>query len=543
MNRSYLVKYLHSRVFACDHKNVLEDFLYQALLTNQFIAMSRANAVIDLRISRPHRWLAGKTAELVNWSPIQMNGVLDLIDAVFQRAKDDGSVLLEQDLDVFKPIADSQPLFRAYRDFTDTHDAVLSPNGRVRYLHYKCALAEVLDPKDDTNRRTLSKTIEYIQVQAAAALEKMYDSKLAIADKLTSQNGANCIGKQAAADAALRGVNATNDATAESVYGAWKFERRKNPGISVRRSSGLAQARISKSLAQSDAVEHRRSRIRADTRCLKERKKSCMFGFFHGLPMTEQVALVEMCRAERKAQRKLDQTDQIELDGFRRATRKSNSQLELEALIKNFAMALSFFDRFKQRGVASIEDAEAMLPTLSSDQLRLDWIREQIEMRVIGLGWVEFKAQWSSGKDDHVGSMQDLMSNLKDILEEERDRPIPEAAPAPIMRRKTFKELGTPTAEAELLSDQRLSLSSGELLAAAEAKRAQLEACGELDTIMDRQPQNPPPLDDSLVGHKLEIHWRYWRAARPGERGKKKQVLLCINSTRAMRLLLPRCTP
>lgn len=146
-----------------------------------------------------------------------------------------------------------------------------------------------LDPKDDTNRRTLTKTIEYLQIQAAAALEKMYDSKLAIADKLTSQDGENCIQKQAAADAALRGVNATNDATAESVYGAWKFERRRNPGISVRRSSGLAQARISKSLAQSDAVEHRRSRVNEDARCVKQRKKSCMFGFFHRLPMTEQV--------------------------------------------------------------------------------------------------------------------------------------------------------------------------------------------------------------------------------------------------------------
>lgn len=103
-----------------------------------------------------------------------------------------------------------------------------------------------------------------------------------------------------------------------------------------------------------------------------------------------------MCRAERNRQRKVDQTDHMELDGLRSATRKSNSQLELEALIKNFALALSFFDRFKQRRVASIENAEAMLLTLSSDQLRLDWIREQIEIRVTGLGWVEFKAQWSS---------------------------------------------------------------------------------------------------------------------------------------------------
>lgn len=187
MNRRYLVQYLYSHVFAVGHKNILEDFLYQALLTNQFIAMSRANAVIDLRISRPHRWLAGKTSELENWSPFQMNGVLDLIDEVFQRATDDGSVLLDPNLDIFKPVADAQPLFRAYRQFTEAHDSVLSPNGRVRHLHYKCALSELLDPQDETNRRSQQKTIEYLQVQARAALEKMYDTKLAIVDKLTSQ--------------------------------------------------------------------------------------------------------------------------------------------------------------------------------------------------------------------------------------------------------------------------------------------------------------------------------------------------------------------
>lgn len=459
-----------------------------------------------------------------------MNGVLDLIDDVFQRVRDDGSVLLDPQLDVFQSIADTQPLFQAYREFTNTHDVVLSPNGKVRYLHYRRALSELLDPQDETNRRSQLKTIEYLQIQAAAALEKMHDKKLAIADKLSSQGGANSVAKQALADAALKGCNATNDAMAESVYGAWKFERRRTPGISVRRSSGLAQARISKSLALGDAVQHRRARIPEGARRMRKKNQSCMFGYFHSLPSSEQIALVEMCRVERVAQRKLDNTDELALDAHRCATRKSNSELELESLIKNFALALSFFDRFKQRRVKSIAEARVISDSLGSEQLRLDWVREQIEMRVIGLGWVEFRTQWSSGKDESVGNLSDLMCHLADILCEEEERPIPEAAAAPIMRRKTFKELGTPTAQAEELSDQRLSMSSEQLLAAAERKRAELEANGELDTVGDRQPKDPPPLDESLVGRKIEIHWRYWREATAGERGKKKQVrmLLCF---------------
>lgn len=132
--------------------------------------------------------------------------------------------------------------------------------------------------------------------------------------------------------------------------------------------------------------------------------------------------------------------------------------------------------------------------------------------------------RWSSGADENVGSVSDLTQQLTDILEEEEDRPIPEAAPAPIMQRKTFKQLGTPTAQAEKLADQRLTLSVEELRAAAVLERQRLEECLILDTVGDRQPELPPPLNDELVGRKLEIHWRYWRPAEPGERGKKKQA-------------------
>lgn len=134
---------------------------------------------------------------------------------------------------------------------------------------------------------------------------------------------------------------------AESVYGAYKYERLRNPGISQRRASGLAQTRIMKSFTGDDAVQHRASRKpQAQTiGCRKCKQKS--FGYYYTLPYTEQVALLEMARVQRKAERSLDHIDQEELDAFRAARRKSNSELELESLVKQFALALSFFDRYK----------------------------------------------------------------------------------------------------------------------------------------------------------------------------------------------------
>lgn len=135
-----------------------------------------------------------------------MNWVLDIVDTLFNRAKDDGKILLDPTLSVFEAVADEQPLFREYLRYTFAHEVCLSPDGRTRHLKYKLALDEVTAPSDTSNQRAEAKTIEYIQVQCAAALEKLHDTKLAIADKLQSDGGANSVGNTEAAHAGLKSM-------------------------------------------------------------------------------------------------------------------------------------------------------------------------------------------------------------------------------------------------------------------------------------------------------------------------------------------------
>lgn len=58
----------------------------------------------------------------------------------------------------------------------------------------------------------------------------------------------------------------------------------------------------------------------------------------------------------------------------------------------------------------------------------------------------------------------------------------------------------------------RSILSPEQILAAAQKRRSDLEAQGEIDWVCDRQPyptgQGPIP-DVALVGKKLEVRWRY----------------------------------
>eukprot|EP00965_Chrysotila_dentata_P046680 1550182-Pleurochrysis_carterae.AAC.1 len=62
------------------------------------IAFARACTLIDLIISRPMRWLAGKAAQLHDWSPFKMGLVHDLLANAMEETSQDGAYLLEPSL-------------------------------------------------------------------------------------------------------------------------------------------------------------------------------------------------------------------------------------------------------------------------------------------------------------------------------------------------------------------------------------------------------------------------------------------------------------
>eukprot|EP00965_Chrysotila_dentata_P025294 840418-Pleurochrysis_carterae.AAC.1 len=82
------------------------------------------------------------------------------------------------------------------------------------------------------------------------------------------------------------------------------------------------------------------------------------------------------------------------------------------------------------------------------------------------------------------------------------------------MKPKTFKQLGTPTADAEELMHVE-EIDSAQLRVAAAAARDASDEELRTDALQDRQPNEPPPLDQRLVGRKLEVRWRYIMSSPP----------------------------
>lgn len=184
----------------------------------------------------------------------------------------------------------------------------------------------------------------------------------------------------------------------------------------------------------------------------------------------------------------------------------------------------------------------------------LNYLREQIEMRTIGLSWTDWNTPWSSSTDENVGTVSQLQDHLAEVIKEERAlaqrgllpskeralqsaEALSEECPAPQLKRKTFKALGTPTVQAGELCADKIDLSPEQITAAAQRRRVELEMRGEIDWVADRQPYatgqerystvasmcvtvehahslqlTPSPLCvfiRALVGKMLEVRWRY----------------------------------
>ena len=144
---------------------------------------------------------------------------------------------------------------------------------------------------------------------------------------------------------------------------------------------------------------------------------------------------------------------------------------------------------------------------------QLEFLRYQIEMRVLGLGWSEYATRWSSAADSRIGTVAHLTKLLEELIKEETARKrfppdsvsgLPTEAAPPQLAAGGSTQLGTLDADAvEVRSTTRFN--SDELKRKAEAEVERRIAAGISDDTEWRQPEEAPAFDSALVGKRLEV--------------------------------------
>ena len=123
---------------------------------------------------------------------------------------------------------------------------------------------------------------------------------------------------------------------------------------------------------------------------------------------------------------------------------------------------------YTARGTKTIKELTSII---KSDKYKgnahhiIEYLKEQIKIRVVGFGWWQFSMAWSSAADVYIGTVPDLLAREKAILHYEITNGIPDEAHTPRLTPRCVKQLGTPTdqrikfeRELEISEDERKSL-------------------------------------------------------------------------------------
>ena len=79
----------------------------------------------------------------------------------------------------------------------------------------------------------------------------------------------------------------------------------------------------------------------------------------------------------------------------------------LHSAVDNYVYAIELFDAWTASRAKSKTEVQQVLRGKPEAQ-QLEYLRKQIEMRVLGLGWTQFATRWSCNKDARIGTVKHL---------------------------------------------------------------------------------------------------------------------------------------
>jgi hypothetical protein len=234
--------------------------------------------------------------------------------------------------------------------------------------------------------------------------------------------------------------------------------------------------------------------------------------YYRGLSEPLRESLVEMARLDADAARKEGRQAMQEFGEHKLRSREDRLQEALDRVVEKYARAKELFTAWQQQRAESIEEVDAWMVERPEVQ-KLEFLRKQIEMRVLGCGWTQYETAWSSSSDSSIGTVEHLRGVLEEIIIEERSlkrlKRLPkEAAPPQFLSRERL-QLGT--ADEDVLDvESRALFSSAELERKTELAMERRRAAGISDAVEDLQPLRAPAFDEQLVGRRIEVLWKYF---------------------------------
>ena len=510
LNRLICLEFLRGYIECPKSENVLDRSLYTVLRCNEVVALLRANSLWKYIFSEPFRWLTGKSTKIKGWSLFKMSWVLDLVEKAMIEIAADPKRALNPNLDIFGPVAAEVPELKEWCD-EQLARKVKAADGKTEYFLVKEVLRRARSPAEGSGeQQATAVTLEIIQAQAQRCIEKMHDKKIALADKLESQQGPNSYASNHNGHERTKGAHVNNDAV-ENKFATADYVMRTFRYMSVVNVSGCVQQRTAHDFDQPLRIVSDRRKRKA-TAAAQEEAETQRVGFFWRLTKELRHALVEMARRDAAGTRQAARKDQQAHDEEKLARREEALQRQLNSAVDRYAQALELYDQWVAQGARDRKQLDAALKGKSTTE-KLAELRRQIEMRTLGCGWTHFKVKWGFDPDEKEETIKAWRKQLLDeIIPHEmtlrRQKRLPAAAAPPQVCSRITKVLGTTDTGALQLEAQGLFNVAG-LLERAQVERARREAAGISDGVEAKQQAKAPLFNTELVGKWLEVCWPY----------------------------------
>ncbi|KAL1524417.1 hypothetical protein AB1Y20_019312 [Prymnesium parvum] len=268
-------------------------------------------------------------------------------------------------------------------------------------------------------RTSTDRTILLAQEMANAALVAMRDPRRAICDLLTSQDGKFAVGKDASRTNFTKGTHHTNDRV-ESNFGCIDLLTRMFRYATVESISGMAQQMRNRDFDTPPTIVSDRRKGKR-----KHEQKENAGGFFYtGLSEKLRESLVAYAR-KAAADARVDGRLAVAAQAEEKLARREERVITLlNTAVERYAYAKELFQSWMTQRAESKEIvAKALLNEhgkAKPEAQQLEYLRIQIEMRVLGCGWTEYATRWSSSKDSRIGTVAHLQTLLEEIIIHEK---------------------------------------------------------------------------------------------------------------------------
>ena len=224
-------------------------------------------------------------------------------------------------------------------------------------------------------------------------------------------------------------------------------------------------------------------------RTSKEQETKVEVGVYHRLDVKLQDSLLRLCKRKASKGRKDFRAALQRQREVKRAKKRAQQEKKMEGATKDFIAASYFWQQYHSpRCCRTAKEAMDIFEELQTKKDKFKFIKEQILIRYLGLGWEEAYHPWS--EKGRTYQPLELLEHFISIVLRIK-KAVPSQPPVRLPRRKDNGTIGTNSVDLIALDNNKLAKEERIRLNGMK-ERDRLELAGYGDQLMEMQEVIPP---------------------------------------------------